>query len=139
MTIATGHARPIQNRYFHGGPADVRLAPVYDPEPIRLAATYIPLTYPYCRPILSAQSQEEISMATEHTKVFVSNRSQAVRLPKAVALPDNVREVDVIALGDIRIITPSGRRWDDWFDGPGVSDDFMAEREQPEEQPREGL
>jgi len=78
-------------------------------------------------------------MATEHTKVFVSNRSQAVRLPKAVALPDNVREVDVIALGDIRIITPSGHRWDDWFDGPGVSDDFMAERGQPEEQLRAGL
>ncbi len=52
MTIASGHERPIQNRHFHGGPADVRLAPVYDPEPIRLAATYIPLTYPYCRPIL---------------------------------------------------------------------------------------
>jgi len=78
-------------------------------------------------------------MATEHTKIFLSNRSQAVRLPKAVALPDNIREVDVIALGQIRIITPSHHRWDDWFDGPGVSDDFMTEREQPEEQQREFL
>jgi antitoxin VapB len=78
-------------------------------------------------------------MATEHAKVFVSNRSQAVRLPKAVALPDNIREVDVTAVGEIRIITPSGRRWDDWFDGPGVSDDFMAERERLEEQQKESL
>ncbi|MEC6481664.1 toxin-antitoxin system antitoxin VapB, partial [Escherichia coli] len=33
------------------------------------------------------------------TTVFLSNRSQVVRLPKAVALPENVKRVEVIAVG----------------------------------------
>ncbi|WP_260294579.1 antitoxin [Sedimenticola hydrogenitrophicus] len=76
-------------------------------------------------------------MATVHTKVFKSIQSQAVRLPKPVALPANIREVDIVAIGNTRIITPAGRSWDEWFDGPGVTDDFMAVREQPADQDRE--
>lgn len=33
------------------------------------------------------------------TTVFLSNRSQAVSLPKAVALPDDVKHVEIIAVG----------------------------------------
>ncbi len=43
------------------------------------------------------------------TTVFLSNRSQAVRLPKAVALPENVKRVEVIAVGRTRIITQPER------------------------------
>ncbi|KAF1031230.1 MAG: Antitoxin VapB [Pseudomonas sp.] len=75
----------------------------------------------------------------EQGSVFRSNRSQAVRLPKAVALPDDVKRVDVIVIGRTRIITPAGESWDSWFDGEGVTADFMAEREQPEEQERESF
>ncbi|WP_440062455.1 type II toxin-antitoxin system VapB family antitoxin [Pseudomonas syringae] len=75
----------------------------------------------------------------EQSTVFKSNRSQAVRLPKAVALPDDVKRVDVVAVGRTRIISPAGEMWNSWFDGEGVSDDFMAEREQPVEQLRESL
>ena len=75
----------------------------------------------------------------EQSTVFKSNRSQAVRLPKAVALPEDVKKVDVVAVGRSRIITPAGHAWDDWFDGPGVTDDFMVEREQPSVQDREGF
>lgn len=71
------------------------------------------------------------------TSIFQSNRSQAVRLPKAVALPDDVKRVDVIALGRTRIITPAGEAWDSWFDGEGVTADFMADREQPDHQERD--
>jgi len=71
--------------------------------------------------------------------VFQSNRSQAVRLPKAVALPEDVKRVDVVAVGRTRIITPAGESWDSWFEGEGVTADFMAERDQPAEQEREGL
>ena len=78
-------------------------------------------------------------MTTAHTKIFKSNQSQAVRLPKPVALPDNVREVDIVAVGITRVITPAGKSWDDWFDGLGVSGDFMTSREQPEDQARESL
>jgi len=71
--------------------------------------------------------------------VFKSNQTQAVRLPKAVALPGNIKKVDVIAVGQTRIITPAGASWDSWFDGPSVSADFMQDREQPTEQEREGF
>lgn len=75
----------------------------------------------------------------EQGAIFQSNRSQAVRLPKAVALPNDVRRVDVVAIGRTRILTPAGEAWDAWFDEPGVSADFMAEREQPAVQERESL
>lgn len=78
-------------------------------------------------------------MRTVQTTVFLSNRSQAVRLPKVVALPGSVKKVDVVAVGDTRVITPAGRSWDSWFDGPGVSDDFCSERDQPDDQHREAL
>ena len=72
--------------------------------------------------------------------VFVSNRSQAVRLPKAVAFPEGVHQVEVIRLGNSRLITPVGRRWDEFFvNGPQVSDDFMSERDQPSPEEREPL
>ena len=78
-------------------------------------------------------------MTTVHTKIFMSNKSQAVRLPKAVALPEHLRDVDIVAIGNKRIITPSGESWDDWFDRPGVTDDFMCSRDQPADQQRESI
>ncbi|MDD0517103.1 toxin-antitoxin system antitoxin VapB [Shigella sonnei] len=73
------------------------------------------------------------------TTVFLSNRSQAVRLPKAVALPENVKRVEVIAVGGTRIITPAGGAWDEWFEGHTVSADFMENREQHGMQERESF
>lgn len=67
----------------------------------------------------------------ERASVFKSNKSQAVRLPKPVALPETVKQVDIIALGRARLIVPAGEAWDSWFDGDGVSEDFMSDREQP--------
>ncbi|MCD6295082.1 MAG: antitoxin [Deltaproteobacteria bacterium] len=78
-------------------------------------------------------------MSTVQTKLFKSNRSQAVRLPKQIAFPESVKEVEITAIGSKRIITPAGQSWDDWFDAPGVSSDFMTTREQPEDQVREPL
>ncbi len=75
----------------------------------------------------------------EQGAVFQSNRSQAVRLPKAVALPDDVKRVDVVALGRTRIITPAGESWDSWFDDVGADADFMTDREQPADQERESF
>lgn len=73
----------------------------------------------------------------EQGSVFLSNRSQAVRLPKAAALPDDVKRVDVIAIGRTRILTPVGESWDSWFDSESVTADFMTDREQPADQERE--
>jgi antitoxin VapB len=68
------------------------------------------------------------------TKLFLSNRSQALRLAKEVAFPDSVREVTILRDGDRRVIVPADRRWDDFFDSPGID---IGERDQPEAQERE--
>lgn len=63
------------------------------------------------------------------TTVFTNNRSQAVRLPADVRLPEGVGLVQVRARGQDRIISPVGHSWDSFFlDGPRASDDFMVER-----------
>ena len=68
--------------------------------------------------------------------VFVNNRTQAVRLPLDVRLPDGVHKVEIRVKGQERIIAPIGQTWDSFFlGGPRVSDDFLPERasqQQPE-------
>jgi len=71
------------------------------------------------------------------TNIFKSNQTQAVRLPKEVSMPDDVKEVDIVKVGNRRIISPSGTCWDEWFECGSVTDDFMLERNQPEVQSRE--
>ena len=75
----------------------------------------------------------------EQGAVFQSNRSQAIRLPKAVALPADVKRVDIIAVGRTRIIAPAGEVWDSWFESIEPTSDFMSERGQPKSQEREAL
>jgi antitoxin VapB len=72
--------------------------------------------------------------------VFTNNRTQAVRLPAELRLPDHVKKVEVRARGKDRIISPLGHRWDDFFlNGPRVSEDFMNERGSQTQSPREEL
>ena len=78
-------------------------------------------------------------MACVKTKIFKSNRSQAVRLPVEVAFPDSVKDVEITAIGNRRMIVPAGQSWDEWFDAPGVSSDFMTDRKQPQDQRRETI
>jgi len=75
----------------------------------------------------------------EQATIFRIHRSQAVRLPKAIAFPDDVKRVDVLAVGRTRILVPAGESWESWFDGEGVSADYMERRDQPGEQIRESL
>lgn len=74
------------------------------------------------------------------TSVFTNNRSQAVRLPADVRLPESVKKVQVRARGVDRIISPVGHTWDEFFlNGPGVTDDFMAVRGSQQQPEREAL
>jgi antitoxin VapB len=74
------------------------------------------------------------------TTVFTNNRSQAIRLPAELRLPDNVKRVDVRARGHERIIAPLGHTWDSFFmEGPQVADDFLNERASQEQPARESL
>lgn len=70
------------------------------------------------------------------TAIFHSNRSQAVRLPKDVAFPDDVKQVTVLREGKRRVIVPTGSLWDEFFDAPGID---LGPREQPSAQTRESL
>ncbi len=56
------------------------------------------------------------------------DHSQAVRLPKEVAFPQRVKDVNVIRDGDSRQTTPANAIWDDFFDAPGIDPPL---REQP--------
>lgn len=79
-----------------------------------------------------------MEVGVSRTKVFYNNRTQAIRLSKDVAMPDTVTEVDVIADGDARIVTPVDRTWAHWWDrGPTITDDFLRDRAQPMPQERE--
>ncbi len=72
------------------------------------------------------------------TVVFKSNQTQAVRLPKDVAFPESVREVEIVKVGNSRVISPVGRRWDTFFARRSkLSDDFLTERDQDAFEDRE--
>jgi antitoxin VapB len=72
--------------------------------------------------------------------VFINNRSQAVRLPAALRLPDNVKRVDIRARGCERVIAPVGQTWDSFFlDSPAVADDFMETRASQSQPDREAF
>ena len=60
--------------------------------------------------------------------VFKSNRSQAVRLPKAVAFPDDVKELRVIQEGRSLLLVPADAVWTDFLAEPGID---ICEPEDP--------
>lgn len=74
------------------------------------------------------------------TRLFQTNRTQAVRLPKAVAFPKGVDQVEVLIVGEARLIVRKGRRWGSYFsDGPFADQDFLTDRAQPDQQERDKL
>lgn len=68
------------------------------------------------------------------TKLFQSNRSQALRLPRDVAFPAEVQDVLVLKQGVKRLIVPASCAWDDFFDAPGID---LPGRQQPVMQQRD--
>ncbi|MDP9564038.1 UNVERIFIED_ORG: antitoxin VapB [Rhizobium nepotum] len=54
-------------------------------------------------------------------------------------MPDDVKRVDIVAVGRTRIIAPAGEIWDSWFEGAEVTSDFMIERDQAAPQEREAF
>ena len=70
------------------------------------------------------------------TKLFRSNRSQAVRLPKEVAFPEGVKDVTILREGARRVIVPASAVWDDFFSAPGVD---LPARDEPRVQERDAF
>ena len=74
----------------------------------------------------------------ETAKLFWNGRSQAVRLPKAFRFDGD--RVFVKRVGNAVVLIPHHAPWQSLYDSLGCfSEDYMAEREQPAEQDREGL
>jgi antitoxin VapB len=81
-----------------------------------------------------SRDRERGDIVVTRTKLFRSNRSQPVRLPKSLAFPDSVKEVSIVREGKGLMIAPSNAVWDDFFDSPGVD---LPARDQPALQDRE--
>ncbi|GAB3194456.1 type II toxin-antitoxin system VapB family antitoxin [Nesterenkonia suensis] len=77
--------------------------------------------------------------ASDRARVFYSNRSQAVRLPREVAFPRSVRDVLVIPVEDMLLLKPAPKGWAELFDDPAnhAAPDLLQPREQLELQDRE--
>ncbi|WGE69156.1 antitoxin [Actinobacillus equuli subsp. haemolyticus] len=72
--------------------------------------------------------------------VFMTNRSQAVRLPAEVRFASDVKKLSVRVVGNERILAPINQSWDSFFlSSATVSDDFMTEREISTQVEREEL
>lgn len=72
--------------------------------------------------------------------VFMTNRSQAVRLPVEVRFSEEIKKLSVRVLGNDRILSPLNQSWDSFFlNDQAVSDDFMNEREIAFQPEREAL
>lgn len=70
------------------------------------------------------------------TTLFQSNKTQAVRLPKAVAFPEGTDEVVILVDGKTRILVPAEALWDDFFASDGID---LGLRLQPAIQTRAGF
>ena len=71
-------------------------------------------------------------------KLFRNGQSQAVRLPKEFRF--ECEEVFIKKVGNTVVLIPTSHSWESLFDSLAkFSDDFMTERNQPEQQTREDL
>ena len=63
--------------------------------------------------------------------VFKSNRSQAIRIPKAFAFPENVKKVSITPVDGGLLIEPVrdlAKAWREYFEhGPFLDEDFAAD------------
>jgi antitoxin VapB len=69
--------------------------------------------------------------------VFKNNKTQAIRVPKALAFPDDVKEVEIKREGNNLVVMPIRKTsWAAFFALPRIDDDFLNDREQPPMQER---
>ncbi|MFZ0612747.1 MAG: type II toxin-antitoxin system VapB family antitoxin [Desulfobacterales bacterium] len=71
-------------------------------------------------------------------KIFTNGRSQAVRLPKDFRFSDE--DVYIKKVGNMVILLPKDDPWSSLINSlDQFTDDFMENREQPNQTPRENL
>lgn len=87
-----------------------------------------------------AKRGRELPIVEVEATLFKSNRSQAVRLPKAVAFPEGVKKVTLTRIGERITIEPAKPKmsWAEYFaSGPHVDADFLEDRMQGEAEERD--
>ena len=79
-----------------------------------------------------------VEIRVKTAKLFWNGRSQAVRLPKEFRFPGD--EVHIRRSGAAVILEPACPEWA-WLDAVQgtLTEDFLADRNQPVQQEREGL
>ena len=76
----------------------------------------------------------------QEAAIFMTNKSQAVRLPANVRFSDSIKKVMVRVIGNDRVLTPIDQTWDSFFFSDNkVSDDFMENRDIGYQPERESL
>lgn len=61
--------------------------------------------------------------------ILENNGAQAVQLPDEMRFPPGVRQVHVRVVGCDRVLSPTDRSWDSFFQSDThVTEDFMTER-----------
>ena len=73
------------------------------------------------------------------SSLFMSGRSEAVRIPAAMRFPEGTKEVILQREGQSLIISPAGSSWDSFFALEKLGEDFMPERDQGCFQEREEI
>ncbi len=63
--------------------------------------------------------------------LFRSNRSQAVRIPKDLEFPDDLKKVMVRRIGKAIMLVPKGAEWDIFLSMLPADDDFLAPDDPP--------
>ena len=63
--------------------------------------------------------------------VFKTNKTQAVRLPKALAFPDHVKKVNITQQGKGLLIEPIQSSWEEFMSSAGIGDDFERPPQPP--------
>ena len=80
----------------------------------------------------------DVKTRMQTAKLFQNGRSQAVRLPKEFRFDG--KEVHIRRVGTSVILEPVSQDWA-WLDAiqGTFTEDFLADRQQPDHQEREGL
>ena len=93
---------------------------------------------PICSSIYIVYIWNEGGIVMRTAKLFKNGGSQAVRLPKEFRFKGS--RVFIKKVGDAVVLLPHQDSWQMLFDSlEQFTDDFMATRDQPEQQDREGL
>ena len=95
-------------------------------------------------PILKIQNHDFLELYKEEIDLSKTTKinlyaNQLTNLPCWILEPDEINRVDILRLWKHLVLVPLNTNWDNWFNGPCVTDNFMNEREQPPMQERENL